>query len=210
MGPPGRIRPGVLSHCLSCSCPVGAQEGSMQVPSHVEYEKARSVDHALELLARFGPESRVLAGGHSLIPMMKLRLAQPETLIDINGISGLSRITVADGELRIGALARHAQLLASSLAGRHFPILPDAALGIADPIVGNWGPIRGSLCQADPSEDLSAAFGALRAIAVIQGRDGSRRVPVREFHLGPYETVVAPDELLTELRVPIPPAGARS
>jgi aerobic carbon-monoxide dehydrogenase medium subunit len=177
----------------------------MQVPSHVEYERARSVEHALELLARFGPESRVLAGGHSLIPMMKLRLAQPETLIDINGISGLSRITVADGELRIGALVRHAQLLASSLAARHFPILRDAELVIADPIVRNWGTIGGSLCQADPSEDLSAAFGALRASAVIQGRDGPRQVPVREFHLGPYETVVAPDELLTELRVPIRP-----
>jgi aerobic carbon-monoxide dehydrogenase medium subunit len=182
----------------------------MQVPSHVEYERARSVDHALELLARFGPESRVLAGGHSLIPMMKLRLAQPETLIDINGVSGLSRITVADGQLRIGALVRHAQLLASPLAGRHFPILHDAEQVIADPIVRNWGTIGGSLCQADPSEDLSAAFGALRAIAVIQGRDGPRQVPVREFHLGPYETVVAPDELLTELRVPIPASGGGS
>src|SRR5580692_8736460 len=101
----------------------------MQVPSHVEYERARSVDHALELLARFGPESRVLAGGHSLIPMMKLRLAQPETLIDINGVSGLSKITMADGQLRIGALVRHAQLLASPLAGRHFPILHDAERG---------------------------------------------------------------------------------
>ena len=176
----------------------------MQVPSHVEYEKARSVDHALELLARFGPESRVLAGGHSLIPMMKLRLAQPETLIDINGISGLSRLSVADGELRVGALVRHAQLLSSALAARHFPVLRDAEQVIADPIVRNWGTIGGSLCQADPSEDLSAAFGALRAIAVIQGRDGPRRVPVREFHLGPYETVVAPDELLTELRIPVP------
>jgi aerobic carbon-monoxide dehydrogenase medium subunit len=182
----------------------------MQVPSHVEYERARSVDHALELLARFGPESRVLAGGHSLIPMMKLRLAQPETLIDINGVSGLSRMTVADGQLRIGALVRHAQLLASPLAGRHFPILHDAEQVIADPIVRNWGTIGGSLCQADPSEDLSAAFGALRAIAVIQGRDGPRQVPVREFHLGPYETVVAPDELLTELRVPIPASGGGS
>jgi carbon-monoxide dehydrogenase medium subunit len=176
----------------------------MQVPSHVEYEKARSVEHALELLTRYGPESRVLAGGHSLIPMMKLRLAQPETLIDINGISGLSRLSVADGELRIGALVRHAQLLSSALAARHFPVLRDAEQVIADPIVRNWGTIGGSLCQADPSEDLSAAFGALRAIAVIQGRDGPRRVPVREFHLGPYETVVAPDELLTELRIPIP------
>jgi aerobic carbon-monoxide dehydrogenase medium subunit len=182
----------------------------MQVPSHVEYERARSVDHALELLARFGPESRVLAGGHSLIPMMKLRLAQPETLIDINGVSGLSRITVTDGELRIGALVRHAQLLASPLAGRHFPILHDAEQVIADPIVRNWGTIGGSLCQADPSEDLSAAFGALRATAVIQGREGPRQVPVREFHLGPYETVVAPDELLTELRVPIRPGPAKN
>jgi carbon-monoxide dehydrogenase medium subunit len=181
----------------------------MQVPSHVEYEKARSVEHALELLARFGPESRVLAGGHSLIPMMKLRLAQPETLVDINGISGLSRITVRDGQLCIGALVRHAQLLASATAGRHFPILHDAEQVIADPIVRNWGSIGGSLCQADPSEDLSAAFGALRAIAVIQSRGGPRLVPVREFHRGPYETVVAPGELLTELRIPIGSEGAR-
>jgi aerobic carbon-monoxide dehydrogenase medium subunit len=141
---------------------------------------------------------------------MKLRLAQPETLIDINGISGLSRITVADGELRIGALVRHGQLLASGVAAGPFPILRDAEQVIADPIVRNWGTIGGSLCQADPSEDLSAAFGALRAVAVIQGHDGPRRVPVREFHLGPYETVVAPDELLTELRVPIPAGGSGS
>jgi aerobic carbon-monoxide dehydrogenase medium subunit len=170
------------------------------------------VEHALELLARFGPESRVLAGGHSLIPMMKLRLAQPETLVDINGISGLSQITEQDGELRVGALVRHAQLLASAPAGRHFPVLPDAERVIADPIVRNWGSIGGSLCQADPSEDLSAAFGALRATAVIQGPGGPRLVPVREFHLGPYETyetVVAPGELLTELRIPIGPEGAR-
>jgi carbon-monoxide dehydrogenase medium subunit len=177
----------------------------MQVPSHVEYEKARSVEHALELLARFGPESRVLAGGHSLIPMMKLRLAQPETLVDINGISGLSRIAVRDGDLCIGALVRHAQLLASATAGRYFPILHDAERVIADPIVRNWGTIGGSLCQADPSEDLSAAFGALRATAVVRGPGGPRLVPVREFHLGPYETVVAPGELLTELRIPIGP-----
>ena len=144
----------------------------MQVPSHVEYERATSVEHALDLLARFGPESRVLAGGHSLIPMMKLRLAQPETLVDINAIPGLSRITVEGDELRIGALVRHAQLLASAVADEHFPVLHDAERVIADPIVRNWGTIGGSLCQADPSEDLSAAFGALRATAVIQGQDG--------------------------------------
>src|ERR1700753_2277712 len=181
----------------------------MQVPSHVEYEKARSVEHALELLTRYGPESRVLAGGHSLIPMMKLRLAQPETLIDINGISGLSRLSVADGELRIGALVRHAQLLASPLAARHFPILRDAEQVIADPIVRNWGTIGGSLCQADPSEDLSAAFAAVQATVVIRGRNGIRTVPARDFHTGPYETVVAPGEILTEIQIAIWQDGGR-
>ena len=152
----------------------------MQVPAHVEYEKATSVEHALALLARFGPESRILAGGHSLIPMMKLRLAQPETLIDINGLGELSHITCTDGELRIGALTRHAQLLDSALAGQHFAILHDAEKVIADPVVRNWGTIGGSLCQADPSEDLSAAFAALKAIMVICGPAGTRTVPARD------------------------------
>jgi aerobic carbon-monoxide dehydrogenase medium subunit len=179
----------------------------MQVPAHFEYERATSVDHALALLAKFGPESRVLAGGHSLIPMMKLRLAQPETLIDINDLAELGYVRVEQGELRLGALTRHAELLGSPLAGRHFPILHDAERRIADPIVRNRGTIGGSLCQADPSEDLSAAFAAVRATMVIQGGAGRRTVPEREFHLGPYETVVAPDELLTEIRVPIRPGG---
>jgi carbon-monoxide dehydrogenase medium subunit len=179
----------------------------MQVPAYVEYEKAASVEHALALLARFGPESRILAGGHSLIPMMKLRLAQPETLIDINGLSELCYLRVADGELRIGALTRHAQLLDSVIAGGHFAILHDAEKVIADPIVRNWGTVGGSLCQADPSEDLSAAFAALKASMIIQRPDGSRTVPAREFHTGPYETVVAPGELLTEIRIAIRPGG---
>ena len=179
----------------------------MQVPAHVEYEKAASVEHALTLLARFGPESRILAGGHSLIPMMKLRLAQPETLIDINGLAELSFIQVSDGQLRIGALARHAELLADPAAGQHFTILHDAERVIADPIVRNWGTVGGSLCQADPSEDLSAAFAALKATMVIRHPDGSRTVPARDFHTGPYETVVAHGELLSEIRVPIRPGG---
>ena len=177
----------------------------MQVPAQVEYEKAASVEHALALLARYGPEARVLAGGHSLIPMMKLRLAQPETLVDINGLSELCYLRVADGELHIGALTRHAQLLASVPAGEHFAILHDAEKVIADPVVRNWGTIGGSLCQADPSEDLSAAFAALKAIMVIRGPDGTRTVPAREFHTAPYETVVAPGELLTEIGIPIRP-----
>jgi aerobic carbon-monoxide dehydrogenase medium subunit len=179
----------------------------VQVPAYVEYEKATSVQHALDLLARFGPEARILAGGHSLIPMMKLRLAQPETLIDINGLSELSYITVADGELLIGALTRHAQLLDSADAGEHFAILRDAERVIADPVVRNWGTIGGSLCQADPSEDLSGTFAALKATMIIRGPDGSRTVPAREFHTGPYETVVAPGELLTEIRIAIRPGG---
>jgi carbon-monoxide dehydrogenase medium subunit len=186
----------------------------VQVPAYVEYERATSVEHAIALLARFGPEARVLAGGHSLIPMMKLRLAQPETLVDINGLSELCYIRVAEAvgaggadELRIGALTRHAQLLDSAVAGEHFAILHDAERVIADPIVRNWGTIGGSLCQADPSEDLSGTFAALKATMVIRGPDGSRTVPAREFFTGPYETVVAPSELLTEIRIAIRPGG---
>jgi len=177
----------------------------MQVPAYVEYERATSVEHALALLARFGPEARILAGGHSLIPMMKLRLVQPETLVDINGLSELAYIDVAGGELRIGALTRHAQLLESPVAGEHFAILHDAERVIADPVVRNWGTIGGSLCQADPSEDLSGTFAALKATMIIRGPDGTRTVPAREFHTGPYETVVAPGEMLTEISIVIRP-----
>jgi aerobic carbon-monoxide dehydrogenase medium subunit len=184
----------------------------LQVPAHVEYEKATSVAHALTLLARYAPGARVLAGGHSLIPMMKLRLAQPEVLVDINPITGLRYIELhsagrSGGELRIGALARHADLLASQAAGDHFTILHDAERVIADPIVRNWGTIGGSLCQADPSEDLSAAFAALKGSLVIHGPDGSREVSARAFHTGPYETVVGPDELLTEIRLAVRPGS---
>ena len=177
----------------------------MQVPAHVDYEKASSVEHALALLARYAPGARILAGGHSLIPMMKLRLAQPEVLIDINGIRGLRYIERTAGELRIGALARHADLLASQVAGEYFAILHDAERVIADPVVRNWGTIGGSLCQADPSEDLSAAFAALKGSMIIHGADGSRKVSARAFHTGPYETVVGDAEMLTEIRLPIRP-----
>ena len=179
----------------------------MQVPAQVDYEKATSVAHAIALLARYGPEARVLAGGHSLIPMMKLRLAQPDVLIDINGLTGLRGIEQTDGELRIGALVTHAQLLESELAARHFAILGDAERVIADPVVRHWGTVGGSLCQADPSEDLSAAFAAMKGTMVIRGPDGEREVSARAFHTGPYETVTGPAELLTEIRLPIRPGG---
>ncbi|MBO3747965.1 xanthine dehydrogenase family protein subunit M [Streptosporangiaceae bacterium NEAU-GS5] len=179
----------------------------MQVPATFEYEKARSVEHALELLDRYGPDARVVAGGHSLIPMMKLRLAQPEALIDINDLTELAGIREEDGELVVGALTRHAELLDSPLVAAHFAIFVDAERVIADPIVRNRGTVGGSLCQADPSEDLSAAFSAARADAVIVGPGGRRRVPIREFHLGPYETAVDAGEMLIELRVRIRPGA---
>jgi carbon-monoxide dehydrogenase medium subunit len=137
--------------------------------------------------------------------MMKLRLAQPEVLVDINALTELAYIRLAGDQLCIGALARHADLLESAVAGELFPIFHDAERVVADPIVRLWGTVGGSLCQADPSEDLSAAFAAVHAIAVIRGRDGDRTVPVRYFHLGPYETVVGPGELLAEVRVPVLP-----
>jgi carbon-monoxide dehydrogenase medium subunit len=173
----------------------------MQVPASFQYRKATSVEHALTLLAEYGPESVVVAGGHSLLPMMKLRLAHPEALIDINDLTELAGVRVERDELVIGAMARHADLLSSAAAGRHLPILHDAERVIADPIVRNRGTVGGSLCQADPSEDLSAVFAALRAELVVRGQDGPRTVAARDFFVGPYQTVLAPGELLVEIRV---------
>ena len=175
----------------------------MQVPSHVEYERPATLAEALRLLASGEGEARPLAGGHSLIPMMKLRLARPELLVDINGLTELAYIRQDGGELAIGALTRHAALLESALVYEHYPIFRDAEKVIADPVVRNWGTIGGSLCQADPSEDLSAAFAAAKAAVVITGQRGTRTVTARELHVGPYETVVGPGELLTEVRLPI-------
>ena len=182
----------------------------MQVPAHFEYERATDVENALALLARYGPEARVVAGGHSLLPMMKLRLATPDALVDINDVSELSHLTMEGDELCIGALVRHAELLESPLVAEHFPILHEAERVIADPLVRNRGTIGGSLCQADPSEDLSAAFAAIGASVVIRDAVGARTVSAREFHVGPYQTAVADGELLTEIRVPLRPGGGRS
>jgi carbon-monoxide dehydrogenase medium subunit len=179
----------------------------MQVPAQFEYERATSVEHAIALLSQLGAEARVVAGGHSLLPMMKLRLARPEALVDINDLTELSYVRMADDQLRIGAMTRHADLLASPLVGEHYMIFQDAERVIADPIVRNRGTVGGSLCQADPSEDLSAAFAAVNATTIIAGPRGTREVPVREFHVGPYETVVEPNELLIEIRVPVRPGG---
>src|SRR5512141_3065635 len=164
----------------------------MQIPPPFEYERATSIDHAIALLDRLGPEARLVAGGHSLLPMMKLRLARPEFLIDINDLGDLSYIRVDGDHLAIGAMTRHAELLSSAVLGEHYSIFHDAERVIADPIVRNRGTIGGSLCQADPSEDLSAVASALRADIVVRSTAGTRTVPAREFHTGPYETAVGP------------------
>jgi aerobic carbon-monoxide dehydrogenase medium subunit len=177
----------------------------VQVPAPFDYVRATSVGNALDLLERHGPESRVIAGGHSLLPMMKLRLARPEWLIDINDLAELDHI-VEDGDwLRIGALTRHAGLLDSALVGRLFPIVHDAERVIADPVVRNRGTIGGSLCQADPAEDLTTVCDVLGARAVIAGPGGERVIGMPELHRGPYETAVEQNELLTEIRFPIRP-----
>jgi carbon-monoxide dehydrogenase medium subunit len=179
----------------------------MQTPAPVDYARATSVEDAIRLLEEKGEEARLIAGGHSLLPMMKLRLAQPEWVIDINDLTDLDYVRVDGGELAIGALTRHATLLASPVIGEHYAIFVEAERLIADPVVRNRGTIGGSLCQADPAEDLSAVTSALKAGIVIRSSSGSRTVPAVELHTGPYETLVGPAEILTEIRVPIRPGA---
>jgi len=149
----------------------------------------------------------VIAGGHSLLPMMKLRLASPPHLVDINGLHELAYIGEQEGEIKIGALTRHVDLLRSELLARHFPVFRDAEQVIADPVVRNWGTIGGSLCQADAAEDLSAVCVAVKARVVIRGAAGERTIGMDEFHVGPYTTAVGDGELVTEIRIPLRPGG---
>jgi aerobic carbon-monoxide dehydrogenase medium subunit len=181
----------------------------MQVPAPFEYERAHSVDHAIGLLDRLGGAARLVAGGHSLLPMMKLRLANFEYLIDINDLHDeLGFIRIEPDEIRIGAMTRHRELLESDELAAAFPLFRDAERVIADPAVRNRGTIGGSLCQADPSEDLSAVCTAVNASCVIRGRDGERVMTMEQFHRGPYETAVADNEILTEVRIPLRPGGS--
>lgn len=176
----------------------------MQVPAPFEYERATSIDHAIGLLERLGPEARIIAGGHSLLPMMKLRLANPEYLVDINDLEDeLSYIREVGDEVRIGALTRHRHLLESDELAAAFPIFRDAERVIADPVVRNRGTLGGSLCQADPSEDLSAVCTTLDASCVVRNSSGDRVVSMRDFHRGPYMTAVSDGEMLTEIRLPL-------
>jgi carbon-monoxide dehydrogenase medium subunit len=179
----------------------------LQTPAPFGYERATSVDGALASLQRLGSEARIIAGGHSLLPMMKLRLANPEHLVDINELSELSYVEEREGEIRIGALTRHVDLLESDLLADRYPLFRDAEHVIADPVVRNRGTIGGSLCQADAAEDLSAVCAAAKASVVIRGADGERVVSMEDFHVGPYMTAVGQGEILTEVRLELRPGA---
>jgi aerobic carbon-monoxide dehydrogenase medium subunit len=179
----------------------------VQTPGPFEYERATTVDGAIAALGRLGGGARVIAGGHSLLPMMKLRLASPEYLVDINDLHELDFIREDVNELVIGALTRHVELLENERLATAFPMFRDAEHVIADPVVRNRGTIGGSLCQADAAEDLSAVCVAGKARVVIRGADGERSVPMSEFHLGPWTTVVGAGEMLTEVRLPLKPGA---
>ena len=180
----------------------------MQIPAPFDYARATSIDDAIDLLTRYGEDAHLIAGGHSLLPMMKLRLARPDWIIDINDLHDLDFIRRDGDQLRIGALTRHRALLESAEVQSLFPIVTDAERVVADPIVRNRGTIGGSLCQADPAEDLSTVCTVLGAQAVIHGADGDRVIGMDEFHRGPYETAVAFNEMLLEVRIPIRPRSS--
>jgi aerobic carbon-monoxide dehydrogenase medium subunit len=172
-------------------------------PHAFRYHRAASLAEAASLLAELGEDAKLLAGGQSLIPLMKLRLSSPSHLVDLNFISGVSHIERSNGELRIGAMARHAELAASE-AVRKIPLLHDCAAGIADVQVRNRGTIGGSLAEADPSGDWGAALLALPAEVRCVGPGGERRIPIADFFLDAYTTALAPGEVVSEVVVRVP------
>jgi carbon-monoxide dehydrogenase medium subunit len=178
------------------------------LPARFDYHRPDTLDEALSLLAEHGEDAKVLAGGQSLIPLMKLRFSAPGRLIDVNRLPGLDGIEERDGSLRLGALVRHNQLAASDVIKARYPTIAAAAPMIADPIVRNLGTIGGSLAHADPSGDLGSVMIALGASVVARSSSGEREIAATELAEGPFQSSLAPDELLTEVRVPSP--GPRS
>ena len=178
------------------------------IPGPFDYFAPSTLDEAVSLLAEHGPDAKVLAGGQSLIPLMKLRLAEPPVLVDLNGLADLAGIEERGGHLRIGAMTRHAALEGSELVGARYPLIADAAAVIADPLVRNRGTTGGSLAHADPAGDLGSVMTALGAEIVVVGPSGERALPIDDLLLGPFATTLEEGEILTEVRVPIPPAGS--
>ncbi|WP_395107340.1 FAD binding domain-containing protein [Actinomadura sp. SCN-SB] len=180
------------------------------IPATFTYRRAESVDQAIELVAEHGDEAKLLAGGHSLLPLMKLRLAVPEVLVDIGRIRDLSYVRDGGDHIAIGALTRHAELERSELLSRELPLLAYSAGQVGDPQVRHRGTIGGSLAHGDPASDLPAVVLALDATLVARGPNGTREFPVSEFFQGLWETALEPDELLTEIRIPKPAASGWS
>jgi carbon-monoxide dehydrogenase medium subunit len=174
------------------------------IPAAFEYHAPGSIGEATALLARLGDEAKVLSGGQSLIPLMKLRLANPRHLVDINGIPGLAYVREDGGVLRIGAMTREAELEESEIVRTRYPLLHDTCKVIADPLVRNLATIGGNLAHGDPANDHPATMLALGAEVVATGRAGERRIPIASFFTGPFATALAPDEILVEIRIPAP------
>jgi carbon-monoxide dehydrogenase medium subunit len=172
------------------------------IPAAFDYQRASSVDEAVGLLGQHGDDAKLLAGGHSLLPLMKLRLAAPAVLIDIGRLDDLSYVRSADGQVRIGALTRHHDLATSDELREQVPLLAHVAGQIGDPQVRHCGTIGGSIAHGDPASDFPAALLALRGTLVAHGPDGEREIPADEMFTGFLETALAPDEVLTEIRVP--------
>ncbi len=172
------------------------------IPAAFDYARAESAEHAIALLGEHGDDAKLLAGGHSLLPLMKLRLATPAMLVDVGRVAELSFIRDAGDHLSIGALTRHCDLEVSKLLEAEAPLLRYAAGQVGDPQVRHRGTIGGSIAHGDPASDLPAVLLALRATLVVAGPGGARTIPVDDFFTGFLETALAPDELLTEIRVP--------
>ena len=176
------------------------------IPAAFEYHAPSTIGEATGLLAKLGEDAKILSGGQSLIPLMKLRLANPTHLVDINGIPGLSGIREGDGFLRIGALTRESELEESELVRTRYPLLHDTSKVIADPVVRNLATVGGNLAHGDPANDHPATMLALGAEIIAVGPKGERRLPITSFFTGPFETSLRPDEILVEIRIPVPPA----
>jgi len=177
------------------------------IPGPFDYHRPASVTDAIKLLADLGDEARPLAGGHSLLPMMKLRLATPAHLVDLHGIAGLKGIRRDGDRIVIGAMTTQAELLGSTEIGSSLPILHETALVIADPQVRYRGTLGGNVANGDPGNDMPALMLALDATYRLEGSNGAREVAARDFYQGAYFTALEPGEILTEVSVPVPPAG---
>jgi carbon-monoxide dehydrogenase medium subunit len=177
-------------------------------PGRFAYFAPRSLEEALSTLDRYGDEARVLAGGQSLIPLMKLRLAEPAALVDVNRVEGLGGLSEAEGYLEIGALARHRTCERSELLRRRYRVLADTAPLVSDPIVRNLGTVGGSLAHADPQGDWGSALLAAGAEVVARSSVGSRTIPLADFFQGPFTTALEPNEILQAVRVPTPTGAA--